>query len=154
MDDGPGNRRHPAGAPLRGQPSLFDLTEARRRRDEALDAVAAAAPQEWRERAYETVCAVASRQAYFAADDIWAAGLEKPHEPRALGPVMMRAVKEGVCEATAYTQHSKSVTQHSQPIRVYRSLSNHNPREGIKAEAAPSCERTSATSDKEHGIDE
>lgn len=70
---------------------------------EALIRVDSAADYTWKEAAAEAVRAVAERYVDFTTDDVWDF-LESnypgvtTHEPRALGPVMIRAVKEGLCE--------------------------------------------------------
>jgi hypothetical protein len=103
------------------QRRLFDVDAGRAARDEALAVVGGDDPN-WKDRALEACYQVALTNRMFASDDIWRYGLDKPREPRALGPVMMRACKLGYCERTEMTRASSSVTQHAQPIRIYRSL--------------------------------
>ena len=100
---------------------LFNPAAARSARDEAIERVAEASG-DWQDVALEAVYQVALSKPLFASDDIWATGLEKPREPRAMGPVMMRAVRLGYCEATDRTVPSSSVMQHARPLRLYRSL--------------------------------
>lgn len=101
---------------------LFDAAAGRAARDEAIDRVDANALPEWKDAAIETVYQVALRKWTFATDDIWAAGLEKPREPKAMGPVMLRAVKLGYCEPMDVSRRSRKVTQHARPLQMYRSL--------------------------------
>src|SRR3990167_2215984 len=104
------------------QSTLFDALEAQRRRDAALEAVEAGAPIGWSFHALRVVERIARARERFTPDDIWEAGLDKPPEPRALGPVMIRAVKDGICERLDEWMPSQIPTQHKTPIRVYRSL--------------------------------
>lgn len=101
------------------QPPLFG--DGRGGRDDGMERAARGAGDDWLDRAIETVYQVALQKPLFATDDIWAAGLEPPEEPRAMGPVMARAVKEGLCERTETTRISRMARQHARPIRVYRS---------------------------------
>ena len=104
------------------QRPLFDLDASRSARDSGVALAARGTDDDWADRALEAVHETALKLSYFASDDVWQRGLEKPREPRAMGPVMMRAVRLGYCEATAMTRATSNVTQHAQPIRVYRSL--------------------------------
>lgn len=102
------------------QPSLLDAGRAAR--DAALERVEGGTSMTWARWADEAVRYVARRQQFFCSDDLWLAGLDKPREPRAMGPVMLRAVKAGICRRTEMTRSSKIPSQHAQPIRVYESL--------------------------------
>lgn len=132
------------------QATIFDALESARRRDAAIAQADAHAPEAWKERAFATVEAVAGKLPYFAADDIWNEGLEKPHEPRALGAVLIRAVKAGICEPTETWQHSRMPSQHRQPIRVYRSLladGNGDSGSGQRSSSPSGYEATTGASD-------
>lgn len=89
-------------------------------RDAALDRVEGNAKAEWNEQADAVVAALARSGRRFSPDDVWAAGLPRPREPRALGPVMMRAVKSGLIEPTGEWINSKQASQHATPVRVWR----------------------------------
>lgn len=100
------------------QPSLLDALEAR---DNALARVDAAAPSEWKERAYEVAYQVALRQDIFSSEDLWNAGLEKPPEPRAMGPLMLKVVASGL--AVFYDMKGCSMkSRHATKVARYRSL--------------------------------
>ena len=100
----------------------LSLLDGRGLRDQALERVEAAAPPDWNDRALEAVFQAALRWSYFASDDVWRLGLEKPREPRAMGPVMMRAVKLGYCQPQDSTRISSIPGQHARPLRIYSSL--------------------------------
>lgn len=92
-------------------------------RDEALDALRSTA---WRALALRAGRYVATRQAEFTTDDIWLLldryGVGPPHEPRAMGPVMLRLVADGVCRQTGRRQPTVRVVAHAHPQPVYESL--------------------------------
>lgn len=78
--------------------------------------------RDWAELAYAAVCQVAKSQPEFTPDDIWAPGLQKPGEARALGGVMRRARKEGLIEKTGRVQPTTQPESHAADITVWRSL--------------------------------
>lgn len=98
---------------------------AQRAGDEAVARVERHATGEWKVAARAAVLAVAAHRDAFTTDDVWAL-LERanmqPREPRALGPIMRRAVREGVCVATDIYRESTRVACHGRPLRVWRSL--------------------------------
>jgi hypothetical protein len=114
---------------LDGQPTDdVKRAAARRARDEAMSRVAAHTDPEWKDRAQATVIGLALRQDRFTADDVWEAGLPKPREARALGPVLMNAAKKGwICSETDFTT-STQANCHGMPRRVWRSLVRGTPR--------------------------
>lgn len=77
---------------------------------------------DWTELAYAAVCQVAESQPEFTPDDIWATGLQKPSEARALGGVMRRAHQNGLIEKTGRVQPTTQPESHSADITVWRSL--------------------------------
>lgn len=102
-----------------------DLASAKDKRDAAIDAV---------ENKHELWCAdalivvqwLAENQQEFTSDDFWraaaVAGLEPPEEPRAFGPVMMRAKRIPIVEATDQFVLCQRPSRNASPIRVWRSL--------------------------------
>lgn len=112
-------------------PTLFDPDEdpeaerarlAREARDEALRRVELNAEDEWKDRAKDALRAYARNHGEFASDALWDAGLEKPHEARALGPIMLWGQKEGIIAPTNRLQASTLISSHMMPKRVWRSL--------------------------------
>lgn len=106
-------------------PDLFNYTEARAARDAALEQVEANADESWKEAAYGAVIATASELQQFTADDVYdrmPAGVST-HEPRALGPVMLRALKEGaIVKADTAARPSRRRSLHASPRTVWNSL--------------------------------
>lgn len=95
-------------------------------RDVALEKVEQSAGEDWNERAYEVVHAVASEMEFFQADDIharaWEDDLPPAREPRAWGPVMLKAIKAGICQPTGEWVQTKRASRHAAPTRRYRSV--------------------------------
>lgn len=77
---------------------------------------------EWKELAYQKVCQVAKTHAEFTPDDIWATGLPKPQEARALGGVMRRAKNSGLIEKTGRSSPTDQPESHRADVTVWRSL--------------------------------
>lgn len=101
------------------QGSLFG---ARNARDRSLREVIDAADEEWKRAAWAAIEIVARTHATFGADTVWEYGLPKPRVPRAIGPIMIRAVREGLCEKIGYVRQGAQRSRHAAPIMVYRSL--------------------------------
>lgn len=80
------------------------------------------ADPDWKERALEAVVEVAGKMETFTADDVWEGGLDHPREGRALGGVMVRAKREGICAPTNQYTFSRDPKHHHAPNRVWRSL--------------------------------
>jgi hypothetical protein len=100
---------------------------AKRERDEAMDRVARGAGMQWNRDAYESLVGVARRKELFTSEDcrdeLRARGHSDAREPRAWGPVMMRAVRAGIIERTPMTTAYRSRSRHAAPNqRVWRSL--------------------------------
>ena len=94
-----------------------------------LDAIQRAddhADPDWHDVAYGCVLAVARRCATFTTDEVLIELANHPaittHEPRALGPVMMRAQRANVIAATDQFVNSEAVSRHRAPKRVWASL--------------------------------
>lgn len=99
----------------------LDLMAGIAARDDALATVAAHAPPSWNDLAYTIGKSVAEAHPYFTSDDLWAAGLPKPPEARALGPVLNKLRKDGVIEPGGFRQTSQ-VSRHAAPVRIWRSV--------------------------------
>lgn len=81
--------------------------DARSARDNAIAQVDANADAEWKAYALGFVAELSGRIGQFTTDDLWDAGLIKPREPRALGPVMRRAAKRGLIATTGEFKASR-----------------------------------------------
>lgn len=92
-------------------------------RDKALGIVDANANAEWKEAALNAVYEVAAIKRRFTADDVWTQipVFYHTHEPRALGPVMMRAMRnEWIAPTDSYIRCQRA-SRHTAPIRVWES---------------------------------
>lgn len=105
---------------------LFSWSAAQAAKDEAVQRVERHARPEWLRCALLAVYDVARYRAEFTTDAVWALldarDVPPPHEPRAMGPVMKRAVNLGYCAQTDRVRPSVRVVNHGRPIAVYRSL--------------------------------
>ena len=99
--------------------------DARDKRDVAIDAVENTHEQ-WCEDALIIVQWLAENYEEFTSDNFWhaaaVAGLDPPREPRAFGPVMMRAKRIPIVEATDQFILCQRPSRNAAPIRVWRSL--------------------------------
>jgi hypothetical protein len=101
--------------------AVFDEAASRAAKLEGMGRVERGADEDWKRRANEALRALCREQEIFTADNVWQR-IEKPEEPRALGPVMSAAVKAGWCEPTGRVLQSKIPVHHQAPVREYRSL--------------------------------
>ena len=76
---------------------------------------------EWQAAAVDAVRSLAVRHPFLCSDDIWAAGLPDPGEPRALGAAMTSARKLGLVVPTKIFVLTHQATRHRAPVRVWRS---------------------------------
>jgi len=76
----------------------------------------------WRVRAARAIIKVAKEKELFTADDVWATGLDRPREPRALGPEMASAHGAGIIEPTMTFKLTAQASRHRAPVRMWRSL--------------------------------
>lgn len=75
----------------------------------------------WRRAAAQAIMKVAKERETFTADDVWATGLVRPPEPRALGPELASAERFGLIEATKDFKLTAQASRHRAPVRVWRS---------------------------------
>lgn len=75
----------------------------------------------WKAAALDAVKAVAAARPTFVSDDVWATGLPKPREPRALGAIIQRAHLLGYCVPTGQFRGSLQEGRHRGPVRVWQS---------------------------------
>jgi hypothetical protein len=84
------------------------------------------AEPDWMSTAYRAVSVVAKHRVELTPDAV--IGLLKhweawpPREPRALGPVMLKAAKSGLISNTGKWVNSALPERHCRPIPVYKSL--------------------------------
>lgn len=97
------------------------LARARVERDAAMAQVEQGSDTWWVAIAEGAVAGLASLGQPFTTDDVWQRLADRkvpsPREPRALGPVMKRAVRDGIVEWTG--GYTASTRRHTAPVRVY-----------------------------------
>lgn len=95
------------------------LDRARADRDQAMATVDANALGVWKRAAAQVIANLAATGREFTTDDVMdalAAQRHDVHDPRALGPVVMRAKRAGLIRHTGYTPSRR---RHASPIPVY-----------------------------------
>lgn len=106
------------------QGTLFDA--AKTGRAEGLERVDRAADPDWKDVAYDAVVRTAEQLPEFISDDVWTVGgLESTREDRALGPVFLRASRNGIARKTDRVR--PSVRSHLSGKPVWRSLIYREP---------------------------
>lgn len=103
------------------EPGQLELTAA-------LERVGDHADERWMTVALAAVERVACRMVSFTTDDVWdelTAHEANTHDGRALGNVIKRAVKHGVCERTDQYRPSRRPECHQRPVKVWRSTVGH-----------------------------
>jgi hypothetical protein len=105
-------------------PSTYDTEQAIENRDSAIDQVEKNASARWKKAALDAVSWVAANNEEFIVDAVWQrlGTLPEPSEPRAMGAVMRRAVKQGLIKGTDRYLPSSRTTAHRNPRRIWRSL--------------------------------
>ncbi len=102
---------------MTAQTDIFGAIAAK---NAAIDAVERAADGEWLAKAAQVILAVAKSRATFTTDHLWAAGLESPREPRALGAAVRASSRVGLIEPTGEYVQSGRKDCHRRPVRVWR----------------------------------
>lgn len=95
-------------------------TEVAAETREAIERVDQHAEAGWKQAALEAVRKTCEELPEFISDDIWERGLDSTREDRALGPVLMRAKKNGWCVKTNMLR--PSVRSHLSGKPVWKSL--------------------------------
>lgn len=102
-------------------PAQMSLEDAIAERDVALERVEASSDEEWRDRAFAAVRQTCEQREQFISDDIWTISqLDSTREDRALGPVLLRAARAGLCIKTDRVR--PSTRSHGSGKPVWRSL--------------------------------
>lgn len=104
---------------------LFDFEAGKAAKAEGMARVEQAAEPEWKLAAYEAVLSVALEKQYLTSDDVVArmpVGVAT-HEWRALGPVMLKAARNGIIKKAPLPPiNSARASLHCSPRTVWRSL--------------------------------
>jgi len=89
---------------------------SRKKRDEALAQVDAAADAAWKEEAWAAMVAYLETHEEFFVDDLWEDGLSQPREARAIGPIILRAASQGLMKKTSKSRPSVRSNMSIKPI--------------------------------------
>ena len=102
----------------------LDLLTTRAQAREAIQRVEEHADPDWKTDAYEAIRRTCERMPEFISDDVWTVGgLTGTREDRALGPVFLRAKRDGLCVKTDRVRPSVRSHAAGKPIwvsRIYR----------------------------------
>ena len=107
------------------QLGLFDPDRGETLREEAIERVRASADPSWMNHAWAALMMVCRLDglAVITSDEVWGRLAEwhapEPHEPRAMGSIMRRAVGEGLLRPTSTFRPSAMPQNHRRPVRVY-----------------------------------
>jgi DNA polymerase len=94
-----------------------DELDAARRRDQALTLVADAADPTWMSAAWDALVVYLRTHETFFSDDFWAGtSLERPKESRALGPVVLRAARQGLMRKSGEFRKSAASNMTEKPV--------------------------------------
>lgn len=100
------------------------MTAATDTRDKAIAQVATNTNPAWATETMLIIKQIATNTFDFTTDDIWQAlsetSLPTPHEPRALGALMIAAQRAGLIAPTDRYRQSKRPECHARPIRVWQ----------------------------------
>ena len=101
-----------------------EIERGEQARDTAVASVEDNANEGWKNAALRAICITASRKEKFITSDVWpnVDPEHKTHEARAMGPMMVRAKKNGWIEATDDFKLATMASRHRAPQRVWRSL--------------------------------
>lgn len=99
----------------------------RRQRDIALSDLEQGQDVEWQARAYEALRTAAGLKRELTTDDVWSWldrwGIDPPHEPKSMGVVVQRGVREGLIRAADRAPRASEREEcHARPLRVWESL--------------------------------
>lgn len=109
----------PDDPPVAPRPPTEGARLAQEARDLGLAQVEANAPDEWKAEAWAFLCRYVESHREVFVDDLWAAGLPRPHEARALGAVVLRAARQGLVVPTG--RHRPSTASRGGTKPVWRS---------------------------------
>lgn len=106
---------------------VFDPQGGSAARDEGIDRADRHADPVWKAWWEDAVRRIAEQQQYFSTDDVERLKLMEQvthttHEKRAIGGIMRRANKDGVCAPTENWVQSQRRVNHRRPLRVWASL--------------------------------
>ena len=111
-----------------GRVTLFDPDAAKAAREQGIGDSDEHADQGWKLAALAAIHHVAQQHRLFTTDEVWEALLTSPewtHEPAALGPLMLRACRDGWIAKTDTWERTKIPRRHRE-LLVWQSLICHS----------------------------
>ena len=92
-------------------------------KEEAMNRAYVHADESWRIAAYAAVQRLARKQRDLTTDDVWDAipAEFETHEPRALGPIMAMAARNGIIRKTGTWKETTRPAAHQRPVAVWAS---------------------------------
>ncbi len=102
------------------------MTAATDTRNKAIAQVAVNANPDWWQHAVNIVQDIAATSFDFTTDDIWCElerrNIATPHEPRAIGAVVVAVKRLGLIQPTSRYRPSNRPECHARPIRVWQAV--------------------------------
>jgi uracil-DNA glycosylase family 4 len=97
--------------------ALRDATDVKMAKDAGVELAEMGADPEWLERAWDALVMYLETHEEFHVDAFWEkTGLDRPREARALGPLVLRAAKQGMMEKTGEFRSSTSSNGSEKPV--------------------------------------
>ena len=108
------------------QPGVGTMNTGAQLRDQALVDVAVNADPDWWQHAVNIVRDISATSFDFTTDDIWCElerrSIATPHEPRAIGAVVVAVKRLGLIAPTNRYRPSSRPKCHARPIRVWQAV--------------------------------
>lgn len=98
---------------------IFDAVFGEQAKATGMARAGEGAGEEWAAEAEAVVLRLAAEKPTFTSDDIWAAGLSRPSEPRALGAVLNRLARLGRIYPSGRYVKTTQASRHRAPIAVW-----------------------------------
>lgn len=103
--------------------NLLDIIAATETKNQAIQQVATNTNPQWAAQCRTIIQHIATTTDTFTTDDIWQAlhdaDLPTPHEPRAIGAILVGMASENLITATNIYRPSARPACHARPIRVW-----------------------------------
>lgn len=111
----------PLPAPGDGQETLLGVMAptGEQLRDEGMERALRAAPADWKAVAWQAIVELANAGADFTSDAVWEKVGFSPPEPRALGPLLLRAQRAGMIRPSGERRSSERAVRHAGPVTVW-----------------------------------
>jgi hypothetical protein len=88
-------------------------------RDEGMERALRAAPADWKAVAWQAILDLTDAGSEFTSDAVWEKVGFSPPEPRALGPLLLRAQRAGMIRPSGERRSSERAVRHAGPVSVW-----------------------------------